>query len=112
MISSSREQVDAILITSATGNTATLSCNELIFISGVLQRRAALMRLMQGAEPACLVVFWREVGNQRGRVLIIPAVDMAQHDCLVKCLGSCSLTIMTAKVLVLARHSDVALPLF
>lgn len=61
-------------------------------------------------EP-CLVVLWREVGDQRGRVLAITAVDMAQHDSLVKGLSSCNLAVMAAKVLVLARHSDVALPL-
>lgn len=61
-------------------------------------------------EP-CLVVFWWEVGDQRGRVLAITAVDVAQHDSLVKGLSSSNLAVMAAKVLVLARHPDVALPL-
>ena len=58
-----------------------------------------------------LVVLRREVGDKRHRGLAVTAVDMAQHDCLVKGLSCCNLTVMAAQVQVLASHSDVALPL-
>jgi hypothetical protein len=57
-----------------------------------------------------LVVFRREVGDKRHRSLAITAVNMAQHDCLVKGLSGCNLTVMAAQVQVLASYSDVALP--
>ena len=66
---------------------------------------------MHAALQPCLVVFWREVGDHRGRVLAIAAVDMAQHNCLVKGLSSSNFAVMAAKVLVLASYPDVALPL-
>ena len=57
-----------------------------------------------------LVVLRREVGDKRHRSLAITAVDMAQHDCLVKGLSCCNLTVVATQVQMLASHSDVALP--
>jgi len=57
-----------------------------------------------------LVVLRREIGDKRHRSLAVTAVDMAQHDCLVKGLSCCNLAVMAAQVQVLASHSDIALP--
>ena len=57
-----------------------------------------------------LVVLRREVGDKRHRSLAVSAVNMAQHDCLVKGLSCCNFTVMAAQVQVLASYSDVALP--
>ena len=65
---------------------------------------------MQGYYLTYLVVLRSKVGDQRLRIISPPTIDMTQHDCLVKCLGCCNLTVVAAQVEMLASHSDVALP--
>ena len=63
-----------------------------------------------GSSPY-LIVLWWEVGDKGLGVVSVSAVDVAQHDGLVKGLSCCNLAVMAPKVQVLACNPDVAFPL-